>query len=439
MTDQFLTSKPYKGTRDFYPDEMRMRAWVFSTMRRVAEDFGYEEMSGPIVERFDLYAAKSGEELVNEQIYHFEDKSGRRLAIRPEMTPTVARMVAARLEQLTLPLRWYSIANFMRYERPQKGRLREHWQLNVDVLGESTVRADAEIIGVVAALMRSFGADGSMFRIKISDRRLFNDVLRNLLDVGDNEIQTISKAVDKRAKISREDYEAWLAESGIAKEKIALLDDVFESSLSDIAGRLSSASQGAESLETLFSLLDQAGVSDVCQFDFAIVRGFDYYTGMVFEVEDASPDNRRSLFGGGRYDNLVGLFRKSEVSGVGFGFGDVTFQDFLTAHGLIPSDLGGRPTALIVTFDGVAYAEYLKLAEELRSGGIANAVYFDQGAKLKKQMQFAERKGFALAVLLGEDELASGKIVVKQMASRRQLTLDRADCVEQITKMLEDT
>jgi histidyl-tRNA synthetase len=439
MSNNLLATNPYKGTRDFYPGEMAVRNWFFSRMKEVVARYGYEEYNGPILESFDLYAAKSGQELVNEQIYHFMDRGDRKLAIRPEMTPTVARMVAARLGELTFPLRWFSIANLMRYERPQKGRLREHWQLNVDIFGESDIRADAEIVSIIADLMLSFGAEESMFKIKINNRKFFNDVLTSVLDVRGEDVQAISKAVDKRAKVPEEAYRKWLLESGITDENINRLDTIFGSSLEQISQMLGDGSEGARELTDLFTLLKEAGLDRYVEFDFSIVRGLDYYTGTVFEVYDTSPGNRRALFGGGRYDNLIGLFKNAEISGVGFGFGDVTFQNFLETHGLVPGHLDKSAGVMIALFDETPYAEYLKLAAELRENDIPATIYMGRGSKLKKQLSFAGKKMFPLVILAGPDEIAGNKVMIKQMAAREQLTVDRSKFIDKIKQLLAQT
>lgn len=438
MSENFLSTKPYKGTRDFYPEDMRLRNWFFGRMAQVARKFGYEEYGGPVVESFDLYAAKSGEEIVGEQIYHFEDKGNRRLAIRPEMTPTVARMVAAREKELPFPLRWFTIVNLMRYERPQKGRLREHWQLNVDLFGESGVRADLEILMVVVELLKAFGADPSMFELRLSNRLFFNEVLKEVLGVGDEEVVAVSKAVDKRAKISPEEYANWLKESGMTLEKIEALDRIFESTLEELLSQLPEGCPGGESLRELFQLLEETGLAHSCKFDFSIVRGFDYYTGTVFEVYDTSPENRRALFGGGRYDNLVGLFKKSAISGVGFGFGDVTFQHFLEIHDLIPADLHQKRQVYIAAFEDMPYSEYLALAAELREGGIPTLVALDPSAKMKKQMTFAERQACPLVLIMGGSEKEAGEVTLKNMNRRSQETLPREKLVERVRQILEE-
>jgi len=436
MSDISLPTNPYKGTRDFYPEDMAVRNWFFNRMREVVTRYGYEEYSGPIVESFDLYAAKSGQELVDEQIYHFIDRGRRRLAIRPEMTPTVARMVAARLGRLTFPLRWFSIPNLMRYERPQKGRLREHWQLNVDIFGQSDIRADAEIISIIADLMLAFGADESMFKIKINNRKFFSDVLTGVLEVKPETVPLISKAVDKRSKIPPQDYMDWLMESGISEENIARLDQIFNASLDGIIAMLNSESEGAAELHDLFDLLGGIGLDRYAEFDFSIVRGLAYYTGTVFEVYDTSPENRRALFGGGRYDNLIGLFKNTDISGVGFGFGDVTFQNFLEIHRLIPEHLFRSSGVMIAVFDEVPYQEYLKLAAELRQNNIPCTVFMGRGSKLKKQLGFAGKKNFPLVLIVGPDEIAAGKVVIRHMAAAEQYTIGRSGYIDKVRQLL---
>ncbi|NPU99916.1 MAG: histidine--tRNA ligase [Brevinematales bacterium] len=437
MADKFLPTNSYIGTRDFYPEDMRVRNWFFAKMRKVVESFGYDEMLGPILEPFDVFAAKSGEEIVNEQVYHFTDRGERHIAIRPEMTPTVARMVAAKSGEIRYPVRWYSIANFMRYERPQKGRLREFWQLNVDLLGDSGREYDYEILSAIIALMKEFGADETMFKVKINNRRFYNDVMRDVVGATPDEMKVISKAVDKRSKLPRDKYEAWLKESGITREKIERLETVFGMGLPVLAGKLAGESQGAKELTELFGLIDKTGLSRYCEFDFSIVRGLDYYTGNIFEVYDLDPENRRALFGGGRYDNLIGLFKKAEVSGIGFGFGDVTFQNFLESHGLIPADIHDNNGVLITVFDDVDHAEYVRLSDELRAEGIKNLIYFGGNKKMGRQFQYAEGMGMKVAIVMGGNELAQGKVILKNLAASEQVEISREKFIEELRKIIQ--
>jgi len=431
-----LPVKSYKGTRDFYPEDMCYRNWYFSRVRRVVESFGYEEYHTPLLESYDIYAAKSGEEVANKQLYLFEDKGGRRVAIRPEMTPSVARLVAARMNELTYPLRWYSIANFMRYEKPQKGRLKEHWQVNVDIFGTDSITAELEILSVICEIMNIFHADSSMFRIKINNRKFFADVLTDILKVRNEEVKTISKIIDKKAKIEPEKYNEWLVDTGLTQNTINLLDKIFSLDLSGIIQMLDKESEGANELAELFNLIKQTGLDNVCEFDFSIVRGFDYYTGTVFEVYDTSPENTRSLFGGGRYDNLVSLFRDRNISGIGFGLGDVTFEYFLKGNNLVPDEIYTTPQVLITRFEGVSVSEYFSLAKDLRTEQIRASLYFSDQDKLGKQIKYAERKGFSVIIILGEDEIKENKVTMKHLDSKTQMTVDRDQLVQKVKEIL---
>jgi histidyl-tRNA synthetase len=436
MDKNKLSIQSYKGTRDFYPQDMSYRNWYFSTVRHVVESYGYEEYHSPLLESYDIYAAKSGDEVANEQLYLFKDKGGRKVAIRPEMTPSVARMVAARLESLTLPLRWYSIANFLRYEKPQKGRLREHWQVNVDILGSEEIEADLEIILVITSIMRAFHADDAMFRIKIGNRKFFNDVLTDILKVKKEQVGVISKAVDKKTKLSKEKYHEWLKDIGLTGKTIEQLEEIFSLSFAEITRMMGIDSEGAQELYKLFLLLQKIGLDTYCEFDFSIIRGFDYYTGTVFEVYDTSVENRRSLFGGGRYDNLVGMFKDITISGIGFGLGDVTFQQFLELHNLIPVDIIKQKKVLIARFLDISFEHCFTLSEELRKANIANTIYLSPDHKLGKQIRFAEKKGFSVLLILGEDELKKGKVTIKHLDSRTQIQVERGLCIEKIKELL---
>jgi histidyl-tRNA synthetase len=436
MEKQFLPVNNYKGTRDFYPDDMLYRNWFFSKVKKAVEGFGFEEYNAPLLESFEIYAAKSGEEIAGEQLYTFTDKGERRLAIRPEMTPSVARMVAAKLDALVFPLRWFSIANFMRYEKPQKGRLREHWQVNVDIFGSTRPECELEIFAIIDGIMREFKADKSMFRIRVNNRKFFNDVISQVIEADATQVKLISKAVDKRAKISKETYDAWLSELGISAKQIEILDEIFSSSYDQIKSMLTSGSEGASELDSLFSLLDQAGLGGLCEFDFSIVRGFDYYTGTVFEVYDTSLENRRSLFGGGRYDNLVNMFRDNAVSGIGFGLGDVTFQHFLAIHDLIPDTVFEAPKVYITRFADVPLREYYAIANELRTQGIPASVHFTSDEKLGKQMGLAEKKRYPIVLIAGADEIAKGTVAVKHLGMKQQFEWKRSELARNIKALL---
>ncbi len=413
-----LSTQPYKGTRDFYPAEMRLRNWFFGVIRRELENAGFEEYNGPMLESLELYAAKSGEELAGKQTYNFVDRGGRSVAIRPEMTPTVARMVAAKLGEMTFPLKWFSFPNMYRYEATQRGRLREFWQVNLDIFGCDGYEADLECILAAIRVMRAFGATEEMFTVRINNRRFFNDVIEAISGEG-ADAKAISKVIDRRAKVPREVYERDLTALGLTGEKIAKIDAIYEMNVREAAA-LCPGSAGAQELLALFEMLEKLGLSGYCKFDFGIVRGLDYYTGTVFEVFDNAPENNRAMFGGGRYDNLVGLFVKNaKVSGVGFGMGDVTLENFLTSHNLVPASLGGGVKVLVARFDDVPYETYLALTEKMRDAGICTSLYLGQ-KKFGKQLEYAVKTDCTHLVVLGGDELARGVAKIKDLAAREE-------------------
>ena len=431
MGKELLSTQPYKGTRDFYPEDMDLRNWFFGVIKDTLRKFNYREYDGPMLESYEMYAAKSGEEIVNEQTYHFTDNGGRNLAVRPEMTPTVARMVAAKLGSLNMPLRWFSIPNLYRYEKPQRGRLREHWQVNVDMFGSDAIETDLELLIVASSLLKAFGADSSMYQIKINNRRFYNDLFEQVMGFDAEQSRKVSKAIDKKAKMPQEDFNEYLKDLGLNDEQVVKLNSFFEMPLAEMTA-LCPESQGAQELNKLFELIAAAGMSEICTFDFGIIRGFDYYTGTVFEVYDTDINNNRAMFGGGRYDNLINLFvDKANVSGIGFGFGDVTLENFLVSHNLVPELNYGMPRVLVTRFPEIPYGEYLKLAEELRTSNISVSVYTDD-KKLAKQMKYAADEKYDFAIILGEDELKNNTVVLKDLSKGENIPVSRDELVARI-------
>lgn len=421
-----LSTQPYKGTRDFYPKEMQLRNWFFGVIRKVLETAAFDEYNGPMLESLELYAAKSGEEIANEQTYNFTDRGERRLAIRPEMTPTVARMVAGKMGELNFPLKWFSIPNMYRYERPQRGRLREFWQVNVDIFGCDTYEADLECIQSAIGILRAYGADESMFTVHINNRRFFNDVISAIAGTDAEGSRLVSKVIDRKNKIPRDVYEKELTDLGLDAERIAKIDALYTMSVKD-ATALCPDSVGSAELNLLFDALEKTGLDRFCTFDFGIIRGLDYYTGTVFEVFDNAPENNRAMFGGGRYDNLVGLFAKNaKVSGVGYGMGDVTLENFLVTHRLVPAMLGAKTKVLVTRFDDVPYEQYLTLVSELRAKGIVASVYLGT-KKFAKQIDFAVKDGYTHVVIMGADEWSRQTVKVKDLATREETELPIAE------------
>ena len=415
-----LSVQPYKGTRDFYPAEMKLRNWFFGKVRNTLEQACFEEYDGPMLESLDLYAAKSGEELAKEQTYNFTDRGGRGLAIRPEMTPTVARMVAAKMGELNYPLKWFCISNMYRYERPQRGRLREFWQLNVDIFGCDTFEADLDVIQSAVNVLRAYGADESMFCVHINNRRFFNDVIAAIAGTDAEGARRVSKVVDRKNKVTREAYESAMKELGLNDEQIAKIDALYGMDVKE-ATALCPESQGAAELNSLFDALAKTGMDKYCVFDFGIIRGLDYYTGTVFEVFDLAPENNRAMFGGGRYDNLVGLFVKNaKISGVGYGMGDVTLENFLVTHNLVPSNLNeGKDKVLIARFDDVPYEAYVKLVDDVRSCGVTASLYLGS-KKFGKQIDYAVKSGYTHMMIMGGNEYERGAVNVKDLINRTE-------------------
>ncbi|MBT3585712.1 MAG: histidine--tRNA ligase [Halobacteriovoraceae bacterium] len=417
-----LSKKPYKGTRDFFPPLKRAQNYLFQKMQYCAESFGYENYTGPLLEEVDLYRAKSGEELINDQIYSFIDRGKREVAIRPEMTPTLARMVASIHREESKPLRWYSIPNVYRYERPQKGRLREHWQLNCDIFGAPELYGEAEIIQVAVNLMKSFGATEKHFQIYINDRQAVDALFKSVLKADDELAYKLYKLVDRSKKIDRQTLEKDASELGLsAKQREDFLSYIDIKEFSQLAELLKKNGQTecAERLTLFMSLISNLGLDNYVTFDPAIVRGLDYYTGIVFEIFDLNPENPRAISGGGAYANLLQIFKEPALAGCGFGLGDVTLSDFLKTHRLLPSfDIPENDLFVTFQVEG-AEATSLVLAAGLRSKGlkVLNAL---SPTKIKKVFSIAEKKGARFITLIGEDELKNQKVQVKNLQSKEQ-------------------
>lgn len=410
-----LSTQPYKGARDFYPEDKRIQKYMFNILRNTAESFGYEEYDAPILESLELYRAKSGEEIVNEQTYTFTDRGGREVAIRPEMTPSVSRMVAAKRQELAYPLRWYSIPNLWRYERPQRGRLREHWQLNVDVFGVAGIEAEHELIMLADSIMKSFGATHDMYAIKLNSRKLIDFFLADYLGLDSVQAYTVAKLIDRMHKMPRHqfvaDVDAMLSpsqrEAGIGEKLLATLAIT---KVDDLPDGLKEHDSVIE-LKNLMELLNESGVNNV-EFDITIMRGFDYYTDIVFEMVDLDPENNRSMFGGGRYDGLVGLFGVEPVPTVGLGWGDVTLANFLSTHKLLPTIR--TETDVYVAIIGNLYQPAQKIIQSLRQEGVRVAVDAT-GRKPAQQIKAAEKKGIKYIVFLGEKELQSQRFKLRNI------------------------
>lgn len=400
-----LSTESYKGVRDFYPEDQFIERYIFEHMERVCELFGYEEYGASVLEPSELYRSKTSEEIVNEQTYTFTDRGAREVTLRPEMTPTFARMIAARAREIPLPARWYTIANVFRYERPQKGRLREHWQLNADIVGASGIEADAEVIAIAHGVMRSLGADERDFEIRVSDRRILDSIYASV-GIAKEYAADVTRLLDRRAKI--DDFEKRLTGMIAHEEKAVRLIEELERTTSTAY------------LEELRTQLEYLGVRNMI-VDTKITRGFDYYTGMIFEVYDTDENNRRSMFGGGRYDNLLSLFGVESIPAVGFAMGDVTARDFLETHNLVPTYAPATELMIAIVEEG-AKAHAIQLAQGLRREDVTVALNFS-GKKIGDQIRQADKMKIPFVIAVGAKERDSGRYTVKNLGSGAEITL----------------
>jgi histidyl-tRNA synthetase len=421
-----LSTSAYKGARDFYPEDKRLQNYIFNTWKKVCERYGYEEYTAPVLEPVELYTSKTSDEIVNEQTYSFTDRGGRTVVMRPEMTPSVSRMVAGRRQELAYPVRWYSIPDCWRYERPQRGRNRQFWQLNVDIFGIDTVDADLEIISLANAIMKQFGADDSMFQIKINSRKLINLIMSQYLELDAAQAKLMVRLFDKKDKLKPEDFveQAKLIfkepqqDQGLEKLQILLNAQ----SLADLPETLRD-SQAVKEVQVLFTLLAEHEVT-AATFDITLMRGFDYYTDIVFEVFDLDPENNRSMFGGGRYDGLVGAFGVDPIATVGFGMGDAPVENFLESHNLLPKLESTTQMYAVVIGDTLKEAQ--DIVRQLRNKGINVAIDLTD-RKPDKQIKAALKMGVPNLLFIGEEELKNQKFILRNVETQKEDTLSVAE------------
>ncbi|MBS3753353.1 MAG: histidine--tRNA ligase [Anaerolineales bacterium] len=419
--------QPVKGTRDFYPEDKAVITWLYEKMGEVSERFGYQEFDGPFLEYIDLYAAKSGEELVKEQSFVFEDKSGNLLALRPELTPTLVRMIAQRQQHLYYPLRWWSFGPFWRYESPQKGRGREFFQWNVDLIGADSPEADAELAAVMAAFFQEIGLAPAQTRILINNRRLMDRELAKL-EIPPHERNDIFHLIDKRDKMEFPEWEAYAEELGLSLSQMDGLQALLEND---------QLWEESEELVRFFKAVDALGASEYVEFAPYIIRGLDYYTGTVFEAQALTADVSRAIAGGGRYDDLLSDVGGDPLPGVGFAAGDMVLIVVLEELGLLPEKRDQTPAPVIVTvFDEDTRMASFSLAAELRRAGLKVNCY-PEVEKLGKQFRHANRIGSRVATILGPEELAEGMVAVKDLRERDQVQVPRDEAAEYIQGLLE--
>ncbi len=396
-----MQGKALPGFRDFYPEDLTLRNHIFATWRSVAGRYGFEEYDGPPLESLEMYTKKSGDEIVA-QLYTFKDKGDREVALRPEMTPTLARMVAARVQALKKPIRWFSMPQLFRYERQQRGRLREHFQLNMDIIGEASPLADAELMAAALDIMRAFGLGPQDVRLRVSDRRLLKALLA-ARGITDTQLPVAFAVLDRSERVPKNVLEEMLRDAGFGKKESSAVFDV-----AALRGQeaIKAAGDAGEPLSEAVRALEAMGLGDFVSIDMTIVRGLAYYTGIVFELFDAQKA-LRAIAGGGRYDSLL------ELPALGFGMGDVVLGELLKERGAAPkasTELG----AFLVAVGGDDLPVVLQLAHALRERGIA-VEYGLRHAAVRKQLELAAARGAARAVIVGPEERAAGMAVVRDL------------------------
>lgn len=411
-----MPPKALPGFRDFFPDEFALRAHIFEAMRGVALRYGFEEYDGPPLEALDLYTGKSGDEIVA-QLYHFTDRGGREVALRPEMTPTLARMVAERANGLRKPIRWFSIPQLFRYERQQRGRLKEHFQLNADLVGEPGPGGDAEIIALAIDVIRALGLNAADVRVRVSDRRLLA-VLLEEIGIGTARQDLAFDALDKLGRSEYPPRRRALVAAGAAEASIAALESLPEvRTWADLEERFPSAAQAGQPLRESLAALDAMGLGDFIDLDLTIVRGLAYYTGTVFELFDAQRA-LRAICGGGRYDNLLEQVGGVNLPALGFGMGDVVLGELLKERGLAPDAPTGAQV-FVVSATPEDRPAVLRLAHDLRAAGL-RVEYSLGDDKMSKQLKLADARRARFAVVLGPDERARNAAVVKDLGAGAQ-------------------
>ncbi|MBB4686228.1 histidine--tRNA ligase [Amycolatopsis jiangsuensis] len=426
---EYLSTAPVKGTRDFLPAEMSVRTQVFGHLYDVLERYGFLRYDGPVLEPAEIYERKSGQEIADQQLYTLTTRGGERLALRPEMTPSVARMIAGHAKSLSFPVRWYSHPNCHRYERPQRGRVREHWQINADIFGSESANCEIEMFELVHDLMGALGASPEDFAIRVNDRNLLSSALTDVAGISAELLPQVFALVDRWEKTPAD-------ERGAAAGEIGLSDKEFEK-LSETLGAgaalLDELPAEVKAESNLVKVLSSSAASLV-RYEPLIVRGLAYYTSTVFEVFDTSPKNRRALFGGGRYSDLASLFTKERIPGIGFGMGDVTLMDFLETHDLAPQPRS-EVDVMVIPVDEELADPARQVAASLRKAGLRTSTPLEP-RKLGKELTRADKAGAVAVVIVGEEDWAAGAVTIRSLATREQRQVSLADVPAEVAGLV---
>jgi histidyl-tRNA synthetase len=410
---------------------MSVRTQVFSRLFQTIETWGYLRYDGPTLEPVALYEAKSSLEVVNDQMYRLTDRGGRELALRPEMTPTVARMIAANAERLRFPVRWYSFIPCFRYERPQRGRVREHWQVNVDIFGSESPQAEVELFELIHEMFASQGVEPSAYSLRVSDRVLLEGAFSRYAEVGGEQMRGVFRVLDRWSKVPRQVIEESLESLGLGPEQVRRVCEIATMSLDGIR---EAAGPETAAQSNLLKIFDERLTEAPMVFDPLIVRAFEYYTSTVFEVYDTALENSRSLFGGGRYDNLVALFSDRRIPGIGFALGDVTLFDFLQTHGALPEP-DVNPHAVVLPVSPALHRTAKELARELRKAGLRTILPLELSG-LSKDLREAARQHANFAVIVADDELARGNVIVRDLTRSEQVEVPLTQAADHVAHAL---
>ena len=442
-----FSKEPLRGMRDFYPSDLREMNWIIDNIKYVAELYSYDEFESPQLEPVGIFAAKSSDELVNEQSFIIEKKKGERLILIPELTPSLARMISRKNQELKKPIRWFSNPTCFRYERPQKGRRRAFKQFNFDILGENSLYGELEIFNIIVDIFTEFGATAEQFQIYYNNRRFIDVICESLLNISQEKIPMVYKILDKSDKMEESEFEKFVIENF---QNESIIQGIFKlkdpKSVEDLLSKFDNIpedlynSDGYIELVNFQNLLKETGLSDYCTFSPSVVRGLDYYTGIVFEVFDTGKDNIRSIFGGGRYDDLLSIFSDEKVSGIGFGMGVLMLSLFLKTYDLIPEEASKKDytdTIYIASINEEVASYAIELARVLRDEDFSCVIDY-KFKNLKNQLKKANELGIVIVLIVGPEEVEENRITIKNMISEKQKSVNFEDVVDEIYTIIDE-
>jgi len=445
MSKKFST-EPLRGMEDYYPDDLRELNWIIENIKDVAERYTFEEFESPQLEPIEIFAAKSSEELVNEQSFIVEKKEGERLILIPELTPSLARIIAKKSQELKKPIRWFSNPTCFRYERPQRGRKRQFKQINFDILGEESLFADLEIFSIIVDIFKQFGAEQDQFQICYNNRRFIDALCEIVLKVPKEKLSLIYKILDKSDKMELDEYEKFVIDSFQDESIVQDINKIKDAeSLNGLLSNFDTIpkeffeTEGYKELNGFIQLLDDANISEYCTFSPKVVRGLDYYTGIVYEVFDTGTENRRSIFGGGRYDDLVSLFSDDKITGTGFGMGTLMLSLFLKSYDLIPEEIRKKDytdTIFIASINNNVSKYALKLAKLVRDEDFPCIIDY-RFKNLGNQLSKANELGVLISLIIGSKEMEQNEVTIKNMKNEKQKTIKIDSLIEEIYNIIE--